>query len=421
MPPIAAVQTPMDAPRVKTCQLESRPEYCVRMVCIGNDSNVKLLEVEHIPNPIEILIKVFTGQILEGLAHIHASCRNIVHRDVKPDNILFDVHQDVVEPLKNLYEACALLCARVCQGGFHADTVRWMFRFTRSLGLVVCVLTRAALMSSRCHSLGSSHLTPKVGTLLTSTELLGARSEGSSNSSRVVLSLPCAKTVVDGATWNASEIPEMKETELSERTCNPFMIAEDSELWESLETVTPAELTRMIRTVSNELTFFLDQNLTVKIADFGFAVVLAPDEDELVSSREDLDDAPNGGKKWYRPRGCGQERGRRVASMPRVATEDVGTQAYAAPEVLNQQPYSTLADMYSVGVLVCEGLCEGRIPRRGLEDRLHTVRHEDLRHITSVGRDFIRRVVTNNSRLSAEEALDHPWITGGSLESFLRE
>ena len=67
MPPIAAVQTPMDAPRVKTCQLESRPEYCVRMVCIGNDSNVKLLEVEHIPNPIEILIKVFTGRKYEIL------------------------------------------------------------------------------------------------------------------------------------------------------------------------------------------------------------------------------------------------------------------------------------------------------------------------------------------------------------------
>ena len=62
MPPIAAVQTPMDAPRVKTCQLESRPEYCVRMAFIDKGSNMKLLEMEQIPNPIEILIKVFTGR-----------------------------------------------------------------------------------------------------------------------------------------------------------------------------------------------------------------------------------------------------------------------------------------------------------------------------------------------------------------------
>ncbi|XP_049890014.1 death-associated protein kinase 2 [Epinephelus moara] len=97
-----------------------------------------------------------------------------------------------------------------------------------------------------------------------------------------------------------------------------------------------------------------------------------------------------------------------------------GTPQYIAPEVINCEPLSTAADMWSIGVITYI-LLSGLSPFQGDTDE------ETLRNITvinyefaaryfsmtsSMARDFIQKLLVKNpnDRMTAVECLLHPWI-----------
>ncbi|XP_070777531.1 death-associated protein kinase 2 [Enoplosus armatus] len=97
-----------------------------------------------------------------------------------------------------------------------------------------------------------------------------------------------------------------------------------------------------------------------------------------------------------------------------------GTPQYIAPEVINCEPLSTAADMWSIGVITYI-LLSGLSPFQGETDE------ETLRNImamnyefdarcfsmtTSMAKDFILKLLVKNAtdRMTAEECLLHPWI-----------
>jgi len=101
-----------------------------------------------------------------------------------------------------------------------------------------------------------------------------------------------------------------------------------------------------------------------------------------------------------------------------------GTPSYVAPEVLNASGYGKEVDMWSIGVITYILLC-GFPPFYGdtvpeifeqimeanfdyPEEYWHTVSKE--------AKDFINRllVVDSDKRLSAGDALRHPWLSGGA-------
>ncbi|KAM5135626.1 myosin light chain kinase, smooth muscle-like isoform 2-T2 [Mantella aurantiaca] len=104
-----------------------------------------------------------------------------------------------------------------------------------------------------------------------------------------------------------------------------------------------------------------------------------------------------------------------------------GTAEFVAPEVIAYEPVGFTTDMWSLGVICYILLC-GDSPFQGENDM------ETLRNITSgnwdfddetdailsdFAKDFIRRLLQKNmrSRLSAEQALDHPWIKEKDISS----
>ncbi|GLD63267.1 death-associated protein kinase 2-like protein [Lates japonicus] len=97
-----------------------------------------------------------------------------------------------------------------------------------------------------------------------------------------------------------------------------------------------------------------------------------------------------------------------------------GTPQYIAPEVINSEPLSTAADMWSIGVITYI-LLSGLSPFQGETDE------ETLRNIiamnyefharyfsmtSSMAKDFIQKLLVKNpiDRMTAEECLLHPWI-----------
>lgn len=100
-------------------------------------------------------------------------------------------------------------------------------------------------------------------------------------------------------------------------------------------------------------------------------------------------------------------------------TTIVGTPYYIAPEVL-QKKYDKSCDLWSVGVISYILLC-GYPPFNGatsreVHDSVKRGRYyfpaEDWCGTSIVARDFIRRLLQKdaNKRMTAEQALDHPWL-----------
>jgi len=96
-----------------------------------------------------------------------------------------------------------------------------------------------------------------------------------------------------------------------------------------------------------------------------------------------------------------------------------GTISYVAPEVLSKS-YTSKCDLWSLGVIVFV-LLSGYMPFSGRsdEDILKAIRHGKYSmksrcwsKVSDKARDFVQRllVVWPESRMSAEEALEHPWI-----------
>ncbi|XP_036394775.1 death-associated protein kinase 2-like [Megalops cyprinoides] len=97
-----------------------------------------------------------------------------------------------------------------------------------------------------------------------------------------------------------------------------------------------------------------------------------------------------------------------------------GTPQYIAPEVINYEPLSISADMWSIGVITYIML-SGMSPFQGDTDE-ETLRNivgmnyefEDLyfSQTSDMAKDFIQKLLLKdpNERMTAEECLLHPWI-----------
>jgi len=96
-----------------------------------------------------------------------------------------------------------------------------------------------------------------------------------------------------------------------------------------------------------------------------------------------------------------------------------GTISYVAPEVLTKS-YTSKCDLWSLGVIVFV-LLAGYMPFQGRSDTeiLHAIRHGKYAmktrcwsRVSEKARDFVQHllVVWPDARMSAEQALEHPWI-----------
>uniref|UniRef100_A0A3Q3N4J3 Death-associated protein kinase 2-like n=1 Tax=Mastacembelus armatus TaxID=205130 RepID=A0A3Q3N4J3_9TELE len=97
-----------------------------------------------------------------------------------------------------------------------------------------------------------------------------------------------------------------------------------------------------------------------------------------------------------------------------------GTPQYIGPEVINNEPLSTAADMWSIGVITYI-LLSGLSPFQGDSDEetlknIIAMKYEfNARYFSttsSMAKDFIEKLLVKNAseRMTAEECLLHPWI-----------
>jgi len=96
----------------------------------------------------------------------------------------------------------------------------------------------------------------------------------------------------------------------------------------------------------------------------------------------------------------------------------VGTPAYLAPEVLNNQGYNRTLDMWSVGVIIYVSL-SGTFPFNEDEDILDQIQNAEFmfpdtpwREISQNAIDLIKHLlqVKRRRRLTVEKALLHPYF-----------
>lgn len=117
--------------------------------------------------------------------------------------------------------------------------------------------------------------------------------------------------------------------------------------------------------------------------------------------------------------GCGQ-----VVKAGTLLTEKTGTPLYRAPEMYFKQ-YGLEADLWAVGMiiyqLICGQLCFwGDLQECTPQSLMQSVLHEDVKFdypgweaVSPEAVDLVSRLLKRDpsERISAEEALRHPWIT----------
>ncbi|XP_058260737.1 death-associated protein kinase 2 isoform X2 [Hemibagrus wyckioides] len=97
-----------------------------------------------------------------------------------------------------------------------------------------------------------------------------------------------------------------------------------------------------------------------------------------------------------------------------------GTPQYIAPEIINYEPLSTAADMWSIGVITYI-LLSGLSPFQGETNgetlkNIVEMKYEFEPHYfsqtSSMAKDFIQKLLVKeqSERMTAEECLTHPWI-----------
>ncbi|ORY27639.1 kinase-like domain-containing protein [Naematelia encephala] len=141
------------------------------------------------------------------------------------------------------------------------------------------------------------------------------------------------------------------------------------------------------------------------IADFGIAR-------HLSVADEDGDGESSGG-------GGGGQNGQNGE-----LTEQAGSLGYAAPEVLRGVGHGARVDCWSIGVIAYMLLCgyppfrldsKQELIRETMKGRIHF--HERFwRKVSDTAKDFIKKmlVVDPKQRMSAAEALRHPWLVSGA-------
>jgi serine/threonine protein kinase len=106
-----------------------------------------------------------------------------------------------------------------------------------------------------------------------------------------------------------------------------------------------------------------------------------------------------------------------------VARSFLGTRGYLAPEMLQRRDYTKAVDTWALGVIVFVLLC-GCLP---FDDDSSTVPTDDLvrakfvlrfprwaKNLSSSAKDLLSHLLDTNParRYTAEQALEHPWVTG---------
>lgn len=106
-----------------------------------------------------------------------------------------------------------------------------------------------------------------------------------------------------------------------------------------------------------------------------------------------------------------------------VARSFLGTRGYLAPEMLQRRDYTKAVDTWALGVIVFVLLC-GCLP---FDDDSQTVPSDELvrakfilrfprwaKNLSASSKDLLKHLlnVDPTARYSAEQALEHPWVTG---------
>lgn len=106
-----------------------------------------------------------------------------------------------------------------------------------------------------------------------------------------------------------------------------------------------------------------------------------------------------------------------------VARSFLGTRGYLAPEMLQRRDYTKAVDTWALGVIVFVLLC-GCLP---FDEDSQTVPSDELvrakfvlrfprwaKNLSSSAKDLLSHLLDVNpvNRYTAEQALDHPWVTG---------
>jgi serine/threonine protein kinase len=108
--------------------------------------------------------------------------------------------------------------------------------------------------------------------------------------------------------------------------------------------------------------------------------------------------------------------------------ERCGTASYMAPEVIQQTPYDTQADMWSVGVILFYALA-GALPfedtsRRALYQKIvkgeYKFNTKDWLGVSKEAKRFISSLlqVDPDVRFTADEALEHSWLENVAVSNF---
>lgn len=112
-----------------------------------------------------------------------------------------------------------------------------------------------------------------------------------------------------------------------------------------------------------------------------------------------------------------------------VLDSKVGTPYFVAREVVTTESYNTLADMWSVGVLMYQML-SSRLPFEGgqtksvlyaILDGNYSFPSPEFDPISDEAKDLITKLICIDvsKRLSATQALQHPWIVNGGHQALI--
>jgi len=117
-----------------------------------------------------------------------------------------------------------------------------------------------------------------------------------------------------------------------------------------------------------------------------------------------------------------------------IMTSEVGTPFYVAPEVLLDDDYTCLCDIWSIGVIAYLMLSRGHFPTCTLDERecIRTLMNaefqvkfppEDWKDVSLEARDFCSYLLQKDPRHrpTAKEAMNHPWIQTSMMASRVTE